>query len=53
MKERCKCDRKSNSLLKRSTLTEDDRKKNFEEFWKLNWEGKRLFFDKENLRCKG
>lgn len=42
MKARCKCNRKNNSLLQCSALTENDRKRNFEEFWKLEWEGKKL-----------
>lgn len=44
MKPRCNCKRKDTSLLQCSTLTEDDREKNFDEFWKLDsWSAKKVF----------
>ncbi|KAK9880528.1 hypothetical protein WA026_011767 [Henosepilachna vigintioctopunctata] len=43
MKIRCKCQREENSLLQCATLTENERKKNFVEFWRLDWQAKKIF----------
>lgn len=42
MKIRCKCQRKENSMLQCATLTENERKTNFDEFWRLHWQAKKV-----------
>lgn len=43
MKARCKCKSKENSQIKCVVLTEEDRKRNFQEYWKHEWEAKKMF----------
>ncbi|CAH1111554.1 unnamed protein product [Psylliodes chrysocephalus] len=58
IKVRCKCKRKENRLLQCALLTEIERQENFNEFWQLDWEGKRLFVNflikkTETARARG
>lgn len=43
MKPRCKCKNKENGKVQCVKLTEEDRKKNFDEYWKLDWEAKKVY----------
>lgn len=43
MKPRCSCKFKENGLLQCSLITDDDRKKIFEEFWSLDWQAKKVY----------
>lgn len=43
MKPRCLCKSKEKGLLQCSLITENDRKKIFEEFWSLDWQAKKIY----------
>lgn len=45
MKPWCSCKRKEYSLLQCSTLRESDKENNFNQFWKLKWEGKNFLLN--------